>query len=286
MQSNTNQFIIFVDLIMQKLFTYFLLFISTSFIFSACSSYEAVLKSKDINFKLAKANEYYEKKDYQKANELYGMIAPILKGTKSFETVYLKYANSYYNLKDYLSASLHYKNYVEVFPTSKETEHAEYLHALCLYKLAPKASLEQTNTIKALDALQSFVDTHPNSVHNAEANTLIANSIKKLEQKEADAAQLYFKVGQYKAASVSFKSVLRNYPESEKSDYYQYFIIKSLYLYAHSSIETKQKERYSNVVSAFEELQNEHPNSTFIKDAEKYKNLSINFLKTIDNELK
>ena len=107
MQSNTNQFIIFVDLIMQKLFTYFLLFISISFIFSACSSYEAVLKSKDINFKLAKANEYYEKKDYQKANELYGMIAPILKGTKSFETVYLKYANSYYNLKDYLSASLH-----------------------------------------------------------------------------------------------------------------------------------------------------------------------------------
>ena len=103
------------------------------------------------------------------------------------------------------------------------------------------------------------------------------NKIKKLEQKEADAAQLYFKVGQYKAASVSFKSVLRNYPESEKSDYYQYFIIKSLYLYAHSSIETKQKERYSNVVSAFEELQNEHPNSTFIKDAEKYKNLSINF---------
>ena len=59
-----------------------------------------------------------------------------------------------------------------------------------------------------------------------------------------------------------------------------------MYLYAHSSIETKQKERYSNVLTAFEELQNEHPNSTFIKDAEKYKNLSINFLKTIDNELK
>jgi outer membrane protein assembly factor BamD len=271
---------------MQKLLRFLVPIFSISFIFSACSSYEAVLKSKDINFKLAKANEYYEKKDYQKANELYGMITPILRGTKSFEAVYLKYANSYFNLKDYLSASLHYKNYVEVFPTSKETENAEYMHALCLFKLAPKASLEQTNTLKALDALQSFIDTHPTSSHIAEANKLIANSVKKLEQKEADAAQLYFKIGQYKAASVSFKSVLRNYPESEKSDYYQYFIIKSLYLYAHSSIETKQKERYSNVLTAFEELQNEHPNSTFMKDAEKYKNLSINFLKTIDNELK
>jgi outer membrane protein assembly factor BamD len=271
---------------MQKLLRFLVSIFSISFIFSACSSYEAVLKSKDINFKLAKANEYYEKKDYQKANELYGMIAPILKGTKSFEAVYLKYANSYYNLKDYLSASLHYKNYVEAFPTSKETEHVEYLHALCLFKLAPKASLEQTNTIKALDALQSFVDTHPSSIYTVDANKLIAASIKKLEQKEADAAQLYFKIGQYKAASVSFKSVLRNYPESEKSDYYQYFIIKSLYLYAQSSIETKQKERFSNVLTAFDELQNEHPTSAFMKDAEKIKNLSINYLKNLDNELK
>ena len=286
MRSNTNQFIIFVDLIMQKLFTYFLILISISFIFSACSSYEAVLKSKDINLKLAKANEYYEKKDYQKANELYAMVTPVLRGTKSFEAVYLKYAYSYFNLKDYLSASLYFKNYVDVFPTSKESENAEYMHALCLYKLAPKASLEQTNTIKALDALQSFVNTHPNSLHTEEANKLIENSIKKLEQKEADAAQLYFKIGQYKAASVAYKSVLRNYPESEKSDFYQYFIIKSLYLYAHSSVETKQKERFSNVLTAFDELQNEHPSSSYVKDAEKYKNLSINFLKTLDNELK
>ena len=271
---------------MQKLLRFLVSIFSISFIFSACSSYEAVLKSKDINFKLAKANEYYEKKDYQKANELYGMITPILRGTKSFEAVYLKYANSYYNLKDYLSASFHYKNYIDVFPASKETEHVAYLQALCLFKLAPKASLEQTNTIKALDALQSFVDTHPTSIYTVDANKLIAASIKKLEQKEADAAQLYFKIGQYKAASVSFKSVLRNYPESEKSDYYQYFIIKSLYLYAQSSIETKQKERFSNVLTAFDELQNEHPTSTFMKDAEKFKNLSINYLKNLDNELK
>ena len=70
---------------MQRLLTFLVSIFSISFIFSACSSYEAVLKSKDINFKLAKANEYYEKKDYQKANELYGMIAPILKTVQKYK---------------------------------------------------------------------------------------------------------------------------------------------------------------------------------------------------------
>lgn len=255
-------------------------------ILSSCGNYEKVLKSSDINYKLSKANEYYDKRQYQHANELYQSLLPVVKGTKNFEPMYYRYAYSYYNMKDYLSASYHFKNFVDFFPNSKEAEECEFMHAVSLYKLSPKYSLEQTNTMKAMEAMQSYINTHPESKRLAEANTYIDNGRAKLERKEADAAHLYYNISQYKAASIAYKNVLHNYPESASSDFYQYMIVKSQYLYARASIEEKQEERFSNVLSSFQELKETFPKSKYIEDAEKYKSLADNNLKKFHNEHK
>src|ERR1044072_1078189 len=151
----------------------------------ACSPYEKVLKSTDINYKLTKANEYYDKKWYIRANELYKSLMPVMKGTKNYEALYYRYAYSFYYQKDYLDAAYHFKNFTDFFPRSKDAEECEFMHALCLYKLSPKASLEQTNTLKAMEGLQSFIDVRPDSKGLAEANGYMDESRKKLEAKEA-----------------------------------------------------------------------------------------------------
>lgn len=235
--------------------------------FAGCNSYEKILKSNDLNLKLTKANEYYDKEKFSLANELYGQLAPVLKGTRNYEPLSYKYAYSFYKMKEYLPASYHFKIFTDNFPASPDAQEAEFLHSLCLYKMAPKASLEQINTEKAMEAFQSFINTYPNSKHITEANNYIDEGRAKLETKDADAAKLYFNIGRHRAASVAYRSVMRNYPESASADFYQYMIVRSLYLYAQQSIETKQEERFANTVTAYREMADLYPQSTFLTEA-------------------
>src|SRR5690606_39077126 len=110
---------------------------------ASCSGYEKVLKSDDISYKLSKANQYYDKGQYTRANGVYQSLLPVMKGTKDFEALYYRYAYTAFYLKDYLAASYHFKNFTDYFPSSKDAEEAEYMHAYCLYMQSPKPSLEQ-----------------------------------------------------------------------------------------------------------------------------------------------
>lgn len=255
-------------------------------LFSSCSGFEKVRKSSDVNFKLTKANEYFEKKDYQHANVLYKELMPIMKSTRNYEALFYKYAFTFYYLKDYVEASYWFKNFIDYFPTSKDAEECEFMSAVCLFKYAPKYTLDQTNSVKALEALQSYVNRYPESKRMAEANTYIDQSRQKLEHKQADAAKLYYNINQFKAATVAYKSVLRNYPESPNADQYQFMIMKAMYKYAKASIPDKQEERYASTISAYRELKDSYPKSKYIADADKLYSEADNKVKSIRNEHK
>jgi outer membrane protein assembly factor BamD len=160
------------------------------------------------------------------------------------------------------------------------------MYGLCLYKYSPKYSLDPTNTIKAMEALQSFANMHPESKYVTEANGYVQQCRDKLEMKAASAAKLYYNIGQYKAASVAYKSVMRDYPESSKMDQYQYMEVRSLYYYAHESVKDKQEERYANMITAYHDLVDEYPKSSYLRDAEKYYTQADNHIKQLRDEHK
>src|SRR4051812_20354460 len=124
------------------------------FLASSCSPYEKVRKSSDVNLKLTKANEYYDKKKYQRANELYHDLLPVLRGTRNYEQLFYRYAYTFYYQKDWATAALYFKNFTNYFPNSRDAEECEFMHADCLVKMSPKSNLDQTNTLKAMEALQ------------------------------------------------------------------------------------------------------------------------------------
>ena len=251
---------------------------------SSCGGFEKIRKSSDVNYKLTKANEYFDKKDYNHANLLYKELMPIMKSTRNYEALSFRYAYTFYYQKDYVTASYAFKNFTEYFPSSKEAEEAEYMSAICLFKYAPKFSLDQTNTIKALEALQSYVNRYPKSARMAEANKFIDESHQKLEMKQAGAAKLYYNITKYKAATVAYKSVLRNYPESPNADQYLYMIMKSWFRYAQNSYTEKQEERYSTAISTYNELKTNYPKSKFLPDADKIYTEADNNVKKLRNE--
>lgn len=250
----------------------------------SCGGFEKIRKSSDVNYKLTKANEYFDKKEYQHANELYKELMPIMKSTHNYEALFYKYAYTFYYLKDWLDGSYYFKNFTEFFPASKDAEECEFMSAVCLFKYAPKHSLDQTNTVKAFEAMQSYVNRYPTSKRIVEANGYIDKSRIKLETKQADAAKLYYNIGHYKAATVAYKSVMRNFPDSPNSDLYQYMIMRAMYKYARQSIPAKQEERYANTISAYLELKDAYSQSKYIAEANKLYAETNNNVKKIRDE--
>jgi outer membrane protein assembly factor BamD len=84
---------------------------------------------------------------------------PHFKGTAIFEDLYYKYAYCAYYQKDYLNAENLFKNFLEAFPNSSKAEELDYMRAYCYYKMSPKVALDQSNTMRAMGMLQTFINT-------------------------------------------------------------------------------------------------------------------------------
>jgi len=260
------------------------IFIIISGLLSSCGGVNKILKSKDPEYKLRMAEQYFVKKKYSQAQVLYEDVMPHFRGSPLFEDIYYKYAYCAYYQKDYLNAENLFKSFLEAFPNSTRAEELDYMRAFSYYKMSPKVALDQTNTIKAIGMLQTFINTHPNSPRVKEATELIEICRVKLEEKERLAAQLYFDLGQFRAAGVSFTSLLNDFPESEKSDEYKLMVIKSYFRFAELSIDERKIERYEQVLLECNDFVDRFPDSKLVKEVERYITLTNNNIKTLNNE--
>lgn len=251
---------------------------------TGCSNFGKIMKSNDVDYKYKKATEYFDKKKYNLAQQLFENIFPFLKGRKEFEDAFYKFAYCYYYQSDYFNAENLFRQFSEVFPKSTRVVEMDYMRAYTYYKQSPKVELEQTNTIKAITMLQQFINQHPESAQAKEADGLIAKCREKLERKEQMVAELYYHMGQYRAAAVSFTSVLNNYPESAKADDYKMMVIKSYYQYANLSVLERKEERYEQVVNECNDFSDKYPESKLLKEAERYLQLSKNNINNLKNE--
>lgn len=251
---------------------------------SSCNKYNKVFKSKDYDYKLKMADEYYAKKKYKIAQQLYEELFPVLKGTVKFEELYYKDAYCFYHMKMYDAAENLFKGFLEVFPNSSKAEEVDYMRAYCLFKESPKLELEQVNTIRAMGMMQTFINIHPGSERIKDATDIIDKCRLKLEQKEYRSADLYYNLGQFRAAALAFTNLMNNYPESTKGEEYKLNAVKSYFKFAKLSILDKQIERYEVVVNEYEDFMDRFPESKLLKEAEYYSNLSQNQIKVIKNE--
>lgn len=260
------------------------LFIAAIFFASCTSNFGKILKSNDYEYKLKKADEYFAKKKYKNAEQLYIELFPVFKGTEKFEELYYRYAFCSYYQKNYTDAENLFKGFLDVFPNSHKAEEVSYLHAYTFYLQSPKIELEQVNTAKAIGMMQTFINNHPGSSLIKEATDVIDACRAKLEIKEHRNAELYYNLQQYRAAGIAFTNLLNNYPESVKGDEYKLMIVKSYYQFAKLSISEKQQERFEKVIEEYNDFTDRYPESKFLKDALAYNNLSLNHIKQLQNE--
>lgn len=248
------------------------------------TSFNRVMKSKDYDFQLRMGEKYYARKDYNHAQQVFEELFPILKGGPQFEELYYKFAFCSFYLKDYANAENLFKGFVEVFPNSTKAEEMDYMRAYTFYMQSPKAPLDQTNTTKTIGFMQAFINTHPGSAKIKDATEIIDKCHAKLELKEYESAQLYFDLTQYKASAIVFNSLLNTYPDSEKSDLYKLYVIKSYYEYANLSIDEKKEERYQQAITESNEFIDRYPESKYLPEVKNYLTSSQNIIKAAKNE--
>ncbi len=274
-------------LISQSFMTFiktFLTLVAFVLLASSCNKYNKVTKSKDYEYKLKMADEYYGKGKYKVAQQLYEELFPVFKGSVKFEELYFKDAYCFYYMKMYEDAENLFKGFLEVFPNSTKSEEVDYMRSYCFYNQSPKLELEQVNTVRAMGMMQTFINTHPGSAHIEEASVIIDKCRAKLEQKEYRSAELYYDMGQFRAAAIAFTNLTNNYPESLQGDTYKIKTVKAYYKFAKLSILDKQIERFEKVIGEYQDFVDRYPESNLLKEAESFSNLSQNQIKAIKYE--
>jgi len=257
---------------MKKSFSFFLLLLLIIIVTSCQFSH--LLKSDDSDKKYAKAIEYYNKKDYSHALQLFDQLMGVMRATDKAQKIYYFYAYSYYGQKDYTLASYYFKRYVTNFPNTKEAEECAYMSAYCNALNSPEYSLDQTTTHDAIKELQLFVNTYTASARIPECNDLIDKLREKLEYKDFKIAKLYYRMNDYSASITSFNNILKDYPETPHKEELLFLIFKSNYKYANQSIEEKKKERHLKAIAAYNEFVQQFPASQYLSEAKDLKEKS------------
>ena len=227
------------------------LFLSIGLILFSCSDYNKLLKSSDYNKKYEEAVKYYENKDYTKSLALFEELVSVFRGTSKAEKIMYYYAYATYSTGDYLLAGYHFNNFVKTFPASDKTEECSFMAAYCYYLESPTYTLDQMDTKNAMKEMQLFLNKYPESKRKDECNELISKLHTKLEQKNYEISKQYYFLEDYKAAIVSFENFLKEFPDTRYREEVMYLIVKSNYLYAIRSIESKKSERFKSLLESY-----------------------------------
>ena len=218
--------------------TFLLLF---SVLLFSCGEYHKVLKSNDLGLQYKTAEELYNKQDYARAEKIFEKILPNYIGKPQGERLLYMYADCFYQRQKYLLAAEQFERMVKNYPKSEKAPEAVFLVGKSYFMETPKYSLDQSETYRALDKLQDFIDRYPNSLYLREANNMVLELVNKLQYKSLEIAIGYDKIRDYQAALKSLDNFLIENPGSVFKEKAMYYKLHSAYELAANSVASKEK---------------------------------------------
>ena len=235
---------------------------------TSCNQFNRIIKSTDSDMKYEMAKDFYDRHDYNRALQLFDLLQASFRNSPKGEDITFLTAQCYYLQDDYDIAAYYYNKFIQTYPFSVDAEKAAFMNAYCSYLLSPAASLDQTSTHTAIKQLKSFTERYPESDSLDRAKQLLENLNDKLEEKDYNMCQLFYKMESYNAAITSFENLLKNYPNTKHREEILYDMAKTYYDYAENSVAEKQRERYEACIERFNTLSYLYPESKYIQQLE------------------
>lgn len=221
------------------------------FIFSSCSEYQKALKTEDVAIKFEMATKLYDSGKYSNAIRLFEQIAPAYRGKPQAEKLFYMFAQSYYKTKQYYLSGYQFESFASGYPKSEKIEESSFLGAKSFSMLSPIYSLDQTDTFKAIEKLQIFIDSYPDSEYSVEANKLLKELNQKIEKKVFENAKGYNTILDYKSAIVSLDNFMNDYPGTPFKEEALYYKFDSAYELGINSVPSKMQDRLNTAKTAY-----------------------------------
>ena len=253
---------------MQKMKKFiFILLVAISLV--SCSEYQKVLNKGKNAERYQMAEELYKKGEYKKAIPLFEKLMGPYAGKPQMERIQYMIADSYFQNGDYSLSSYYFSKFIVNYPKSTKVEEAAYLSAYSYYKSAPKYSLDQTDTYKALEALQNYINSYPNSPRIADANKYYTELTQRLEKKDFEVARQYYHTEYYHAAIVAFDIFMEEHLGSIYKEDAMYYKFKAAHDLAINSVLTKKQQRLLDAREAYLKFKKEFPESDKLKEMDR-----------------
>ena len=260
-----------------------LLLLIGTLLLTACGEYNAVLKSKDVEYKYEVAKAYYVRGQYGRATDLFSELLTSMKNTSYNDECLYMLAMSAYMDGDLESASNFFRRYYTSYPRGVYVDYARYYSGRSLYEAVPDPRLDQTSTRQAIEELQHFLDFSPDSRLKEQTQEMIQQLQDHLVEKEYLSAKLYYDLGayvinsliggsNYEACIVTSENALRDYPylSAARREQFSILILRSKYYLARQSVEEKRVARYREMIDEYYAFANDFPESQFLKEAQSY----------------
>ncbi len=239
---------------------------------ASCNSLSKLLTSSNQTHIYDKGLEYYRAKKYRQAQLCFEQVAPYFTGTAKADTIAFYSASCSYNQGDFEVSSMALDQFRRQFSRSPFIEEAEYMYALGYYYLSPAPQRDQTFSLQAVQAMQSYLDRYPNSVKRDQTLEKIEELKQKMFDKAFLNAKVYYDTENYKSAVIAFRNVLDKYPDTQRREDILYLIARSHYLLAHNSYAQFQRERYAAMMDAYYTFVSEYPDSKRVEEMDKMLN--------------
>ena len=251
----------------------------------SCGEYNKTLKSTDTMVKYEAAKKYFDEGKYSRSVTLLEEIVPLLRATSYGEESLYLLAQATYAQKDYISASEYFKSYYTNFPRGPHAEETRYLSAYCLFLDSPDARLDQSDTYKAMQQFQDFLEYYPQSDKKEGVHQALFEMQEKLAYKELRSVRLYYNLGNYTlyaypganylSCVITAQNAMRSYPFSKYREDYMYYIFKSKYEMAVQSVDEKKDFRYRDVIDEYYSYVNDYPTGKYLKEITKLYNIAV-----------
>ena len=181
------------------------------FLLSACSTSKEEPLNPSAEYLYNQAYDYLQKTSYKKAAETFEKLELEHPYSKWAVKAKLMGAYAYYKDKDYDDAIISLDRFIKYHPGNKDIAYAYYMRAICYYDQITEVTKDQSNTAKAMMALEQVIIRFPGTPYAKDASMKIALTNDHLAGKEMEVGRYYLSQKNYLSALNRFSTVVNHY---------------------------------------------------------------------------
>ena len=181
---------------------------------------------RDFSFQFEEAKSLFDKKKYIRSQEEFQLLVVKASHTEIGDDALFYLGESYFLNKEYPMAISQYERLIRRFEFSSFIEKARWRICEGYVAESPKYYHDQSNTNRALEKIQEFLDDYPHSQYNEEAQNTISELRNKLGMKMYEIGVLYIKLRAFDSAIISFNNMLDTYYDTPSAGLAHVGIIK------------------------------------------------------------